>query len=143
MSSNSRFLEVAELVSTWSKDPSTKIGAVITDSNRRILSTGYNGFPRGFQDSEDRLNDRETKYRYTIHAEMNAIFNAAFNGVPLEGTTIYIHGLPCCTECAKGMIQAGISRVVMNGDRNNPRWKESTDFALSLLEEAGIEYEFV
>ena len=76
-----RFLEIAKEVSTWSKDPSSKIGAVIVDSNtKQIISQGYNGFPRGIVDNLEVLNNRELKYKYVIHAEINAIFNALYNG---------------------------------------------------------------
>ena len=77
-----RFLEMAKVVSTWSKDPSTKVGTVAV-RNRTVIAQGYNGFPRGIKD-DDRYNDREIKYKFIVHSEMNAIYNAAQNGVSLE-----------------------------------------------------------
>ena len=76
-----RFMQMAKEISNWSKDPSRKIGAVAIDENRRILSTGYNGFPAGIDDSFDRLNDRDKKYKYVTHAEKNCIYNACLNGI--------------------------------------------------------------
>src|SRR6056297_1129882 len=86
-----RFLDMAELVATWSKDPSTKIGAVCVEpQSKRILSMGYNGFPRGIADLDWRYEDKEVKYSLVVHAEANAIYNATSNGVSLEGSTIYV-----------------------------------------------------
>ena len=138
-----RFLEIAKEVSTWSKDPSSKIGAVIVDSNtKQIISQGYNGFPRGIVDSIEILNNRELKYKYVIHAEINAIFNALYNGSSVKGSTIYVHGLPVCSECAKAIIQTGIKHVVYDS-KPKEQWKESSDFALKLLSEANIIVTFV
>lgn len=104
-----RFLKLAEHVSYWSKDPSTKVGAVIVDKHNRVVGMGYNGFPRGVMDHEERYADRPTKYKYVVHAELNAILNAA---VPVDGATIFTYPFAPCTECAKAIIQAGIDRVV-------------------------------
>lgn len=134
-----RFIELANLVSTWSKDPSTKIGAIAVDSERRILSTGYNGFPRNIEDSTERLYLRETKYKYIVHAEMNVIYNASHSGVSLHGSTIYVSGLPPCMNCGLGIIQAGVKNVVYGFPDEIPsRWLQSTRDSLSLLQEAGV-----
>lgn len=138
-----RYMEMACAVSTWSKDPSSKIGAVAVGSKGEVLSTGYNGFPRGIRDSEDRLNDRETKYKYIVHAEMNAIYNATYNGVSLDGSTLYISGLPCCAQCALGVIQVGIKRVVMKANLHNEKWFQSWLVTQKLFLEAGIKWEFI
>ena len=106
-----RFLELADTIRKWSKDPSRKIGAIAV-RDRKILATGYNGFPKGIEDTAERYNNREIKYRYVVHAEMNCIYNAAANGISLKDSTLYIHGLPVCGDCALGIIQAGVSRVV-------------------------------
>ena len=111
-----RFMRLAREISTWSKDPSSRIGAVIVNSDRRILATGYNGFPKGIHDSEERLNDREQKYPRIVHAEMNALMNALYSGVSVKDATIYVYGLPVCPECTKSIIQAGIKRVVVSPD---------------------------
>ena len=99
------YLRLAEHISGWSKDPSTKCGAVAIGNRQQILSVGFNGFPRGVEDSESRLNDRPTKYSLMVHAEMNCIYNATLNGVSLDGADLYVYGLPVCAECAKGIIQ--------------------------------------
>ena len=139
---NKRYIDMAYLVATWSKDPSSKIGAVAVSPKGQVLSTGYNGFPRNIEDSHDRLHDRELKYKYIVHAEMNAIYNATYNGVSLDGSTLYVSGLPCCNQCALGIIQVGIKRVVMEGDVTNDRWAESWALTKQLFEEAGVEWEF-
>jgi dCMP deaminase len=120
-----RYLELAKHISTWSKDPSTKIGAVAIAKNGQVLSQGYNGFPRGVNDDPKRLNDREQKLQRVVHAEMNVIYNASLHGVSLAGSTLYVYGLPCCSDCAKGVIQVGFKRVVMPKQVQTDRWKES------------------
>jgi len=138
-----RYLEMAKGVASWSKDPSSKIGAVAIGNKGQVLATGYNGFPRGIEDSNDRYNNRETKYKYIVHAEMNCIYNATYNGVSLDGATLYVYGLPCCSDCAKGVIQVGINRVVMP-DRDYPdHWCESFELSRTMFIEAGVEYEFI
>ena len=139
---DNRYMDMAMLVATWSKDPSSKIGAVAVNEKGQILTTGYNGFPRGIDD-DDRLNDRPVKYKYIVHAEQNAIYNATYNGVSLHGSTMYVAGLPCCSDCAKGIIQVGVRRVVMNGDPLNGRWAESTRLTLDMFKESGVEWEFI
>lgn len=121
-----RFVNLAREISTWSKDPSTQIGAIAVDSKRRIIATGYNGFPSGMCDDESLYNNREEKLKRIIHAEMNVIYNAAEHGVSLSGATLYVWGLPVCSHCALGVIQSGISRVVMvNTKPHDERWNES------------------
>jgi dCMP deaminase len=138
-----RFLKFAYETSTWSKDPSTQIGSVIIEPNKRIiLSQGYNGFPRGISDNTDRLINREEKYKYTIHAEMNSIYNASFSGVCLDGAHLYVHGLPVCSKCALGVIQVGIKRVVMYIPSiiKNQTWIDEWEISKELFNEAGIEF---
>lgn len=133
-----RFLRLAKEISTWSKDPSSKIGAVIVDpETRRILSTGYNGFPRGIKD-DDRLLNRDEKYPLIVHAEKNAIYNATWNGVSLKGSTIYVTGLPVCSGCALGIIQVGITRVVCSFSDGNELWDKSFVNTMKYFEEANI-----
>jgi len=138
-----RFLQLSREISTWSKDPSTQVGAVIINEKRRILATGYNGFPRGIYDKQSRLQNRERKYQLVVHAEMNLIYNATYNGVSLDGSTLYVWGLPICSECAKGVIQVGISRVVMPDHDFPKKWKSSWEISRVLFNEAGIKYDFV
>ena len=121
------------------------MGAVLVGNKSQIISQGFNGFPREIEDTADRLNDRTTKNKFVIHAEMNSIYNAIFNGASTEGATIYISGLPCCHECAKGIIQTGISKVVMDSDPESSKspWDESGKLALEMFKEAGVEYVIV
>jgi len=135
-----RFLALARHIATWSKDPSRQLGAVAIGQNRQILATGYNGFPRGIDDDPERYNIREIKYKYVVHAEMNCIYNATENGVSLMDSTIYVHGLPVCSECAKGLIQVGVERVVAFSKDTPAQWLESTELTKELFEEAGILY---
>ena len=136
-----RFLRLAKEVSTWSKDPSTQIGAVIVNDERRVLATGYNGFPKGIEDTPERYADKEVKYDTVIHAEMNAIYNATYNGISLKDSTIYVFGLPVCHDCARGIIQVGIKRVIMAADNIPEKWIQSFSKSLNLFVEAGIETE--
>ena len=135
-----RFMRLAREISTWSKDPSSKIGAVIVNEDRYILSTGYNGFPRGVNDTEERLNDREQKYPRIVHAETNALMNALYNGVCVKGATIYVYGLPICPDCTKLIIQSGIKRVVLSPDPyvNITNWTDKwNDLSKPMFKEVG------
>lgn len=132
-----RFLELAKLVATWSKDPSTKVGAIVVDDQRRVVGLGYNGFPRRVADTDARLDNRPVKYAYMVHAESNALMNAART----QGCTLYVT-FPPCNECAKQIIQLGIRRVVYWLDRDDPRMKEWSvvgEFAKDMLREAGVQ----
>lgn len=133
-----RFLMMAKELSTWSKDPSKKIGAVAVGKNNNVLATGYNGFPRGIKDVAERLNNREEKYKYVVHGEMNCIYNACHSGVSLDGATLYVYGLPVCSECAKGVIQVGIKKVIMQYEDAIPTWEESYKTTSRMFKEAGI-----
>lgn len=133
-----RYLNLAKEISTWSKDPSKKIGAVAVGTKGQVLSQGFNGFPRGIKDSDKRLNVREEKYRYVVHGEMNCIYNACHNGVSLDGATLYVYGLPVCSECAKGVIQVGIKKVIMQYDEEVPTWEESYKITEAMFKEAGV-----
>jgi len=135
-----RFMRLAREISLWSKDPSSKIGAVIVNDERRILATGYNGFPRGIADTEERLNDREQKYPRIVHSEMNALMNALYSGVSVKDATIYVYGLPVCSECTKSIIQAGIKRVVIcYHEFTHERWQNQwRDLSLPMYNEAGV-----
>lgn len=138
---NLNYLDLAKTVSSWSKDPSTKVGAVAVGKHGQILSQGYNGFPRGINDSIDRLTNREEKYKYTVHGEMNCIYNATLNGVSLKDSDLYVHGLPVCSECAKGIIQVGIKRVFTCYPENiTDKWKESGKLTSEMFKESNIEY---
>lgn len=135
-----RYLSIAKDVSNWSKDPSKKIGAITVGSIGQILSQGYNGFPRGINDHDYRLNNRAEKLRYVVHAEMNAIYNATHSGISLNGSTLYVYGLPVCSECVKGVIQVGVKRVVMMCEEKTifGPWGESWKLSSEMLDEAEI-----
>lgn len=133
---DARFMALAEYVAFWSKDPSTKVGAVLVGVDRREIAVGYNGFPPGISD-DDRLNDRLVKYQLMQHAERNVLDNARFI---VDGATLYCTQPPCL-ECAKSLVSRGISRVV---SRHHPpvekgRWTETLPVSMDLLSEAGIE----
>lgn len=138
-----RFTRVAQEISAWSKDPSKQIGAVAVNDDRRILATGYNGFPKGIEDIPERYEDRSIKYDLVVHAEMNCIYNATYNGVSLDGATLYVHGLPVCSDCAKGIIQVGIKKVIMPLAEYPDRWLESFAYSSELFSEAGVDYGFI
>lgn len=142
---NNRYLDMARLVGSWSKDPSSKIGAVAVGEYGQILSTGYNGFPRRLSDTAERLDNREVKYKYVVHAEMNIVYNASLNGVSLKGSTVYVDGLPCCSDCAKGLIQAGVDRIVVRlaDIRKSDVWRESWRLSHSMFTEAGVKVEIM
>ena len=134
---NHRFLSLADLVGSWSKDPSTKVGAVIVDDKNRVISVGYNGYPHGVEDSG--LDDRNLKLLKTIHAEENALL---FANKSVEGCILYVSPLLPCGMCMAKIIQSGITRIVARvpkEDGRESRWKLSNDVALNMAEEVGIE----
>lgn len=135
-----RFLNLAKHISGWSKDPSSKIGAVIVDGNRRIISTGYNGFAVGVDDSEERLENRDIKYKIVLHAEENAIL---FSKQNLAGCSLYVSGLPPCAHCASLIIQTGISKVYAWKQDIPERWQESVALTKKIFEEAGVTLTFI
>ena len=135
-----RFLEMAKLVASWSKDPSTQVGAIAV-RNRTVIAQGYNGFPRGVDDHELYYLNKAIKYRRIVHAEMNAIYNAAENGVSLRDSTIYTVGLPVCHDCAKGLIQVGIKRVVTPEIETPERWLKSLSLTEEMFKEADIAWD--
>ena len=121
------YMEVATLVSSMSKDESMKVGAVLVTPNNTIASTGFNGFPRGVDESEcpERL-ARPEKYQWTEHAERNAVYNAALNGVKTQYSTAYCTS-GVCHDCARAFIQAGVQEVYIPIKNNDPffekRWE--------------------
>jgi dCMP deaminase len=134
------FLEMASLVAKKSKDPSTKVGAVIVGPEHEVRSTGYNGFPRGIDEYPNSRWERPEKYSWCEHAERNAIYNAAMMGTALKGCTAYIQCTPC-TPCGRALIQAGIKEVVISKDNpfsERSDWKDDTDFCIDMLKEAGV-----
>jgi dCMP deaminase len=133
-----RYLDLAKYISTWSKDPSTKCGSVITDKYNRIISTGFNGFPQGIQD-DARLKDRDTKYEMIVHAEQNSIL---FAKQDLHGCSIYTWPYQPCSVCAAVIVQAGIQRVV-SPQISAKRWEASFKLANDMFKEANIETTYI
>jgi len=131
-----RFMDLAKMVASWSKDPSTKVGSVIVDRYNRVVSLGYNGFPRQVDDSPEWYNNREFKYAAVIHAEENAIL---FSQRDLTGCTIYVVFHPC-SNCAAKIIQCGIKRVVIlkSTSEQIERWGKSFEVAKILFSNAGV-----
>jgi dCMP deaminase len=133
-----RFLELAQHISTFSKDPSTKVGAVIFDDNNRVISMGYNGLPQKISDTDQRYDNRELKYKIIIHAEMNAIL---FSKKDLTNCSIATWPFLSCSNCTSAIIQAGIKRIISPKlpVELEKRWKESCDLSLDLYREANVE----
>jgi dCMP deaminase len=131
-----RYLELAKHISGWSKDPSSKVAAVIVDELGRVVP-GYNGFPRALSDSEALYANRTAKLQRVIHAEMNAIMNAQGS---VRGMTMYVSTFAPCARCAAHVIQAGIARLVYEVPDEVPeRWREDMEAALAMLAEAGVQ----
>jgi len=131
------FLAIAKEMSKRSKDPSTKVGAVIVGSDNEVRSLGYNCFPRGVCDGAPGRLERPEKYSWLEHSERNAIFNAARVGIPLKGCRMYITWLPCA-DCARAIIQSGIEQLVVEDLSVPERWRQSFLVSLVMLCEAGI-----
>lgn len=154
------FIGMAEHVAKKSKDRSTKVGVVVVGPDHEIRSTGFNGFPRGcleevelgtlFPEANEKIearHQRPLKYAWTEHAERNAIYHAARIGVSLKGCTMYFNYEPIpCTDCARAIIQAGITRLV---GYNRPfpgkgsHWEEDGKISREMLQEAGVKIEII
>lgn len=135
-----RFLDMAKLVSTWSRDPSTKCGAVIVRPDKTVASVGFNGFPKGCDDDPAIYADREQKYSRVVHAEQNALLHA---GESVKGYTMYTYppGFgPSCDRCSAHIIQAGISRVIYFKDESDfaSRWRQPAEAGLKMYGEASV-----
>jgi dCMP deaminase len=135
---DARFLHLADHIARWSKDPSTQVGCVVVGPDREIRSTGFNGFPRGIEDTAERLHDREQKYPLVCHAEENAIMHAARIGVALKSCIAYVTWPPC-TRCARSLIQAGVDEVIYPAGIDIPdRWFEDFELSSTMFREAGV-----
>jgi dCMP deaminase len=131
-----RFIELARFVADWSKDPSTKVGAVIVRPDRTVAALGFNGFPRGVLDHSERYDDRPTKYEMVVHAELNSILNTRES---LEGYTLYVTPLPPCSQCAAAIIQRGITRVVILAKKDlPPNWAEKWAVSKTMFAEVSV-----
>lgn len=137
-----RFFFLARLAGSWSKDPSTKVGAVLVDEKKIVCGIGYNGFPRGVTDNPEMYEDRELKYKMIVHAEMNAILNASKS---VEGSALFLWPFMSCSRCACSVIQAGISSVYYPVHQPGSefravqdRWKEDNELAVLMFIQAGV-----
>jgi dCMP deaminase len=138
-----RFLGLAAHISDWSKDPSTHVGAVLVNNLKQVVGMGYNGFARGITDTDERLNNRELKYKLVVHAEVNAILQA---GHAARNSVLYVYPSfmipPICHDCCKAAIQAGIQGIVgFIPDEIDPRvqrWKDSIAISKGMWEEVGL-----
>lgn len=137
---DNRFLQLAEHVSAWSKDPRTKVGAVVVNQHKQVIGLGFNGFPRGVFDSDLRYENRETKLLLVAHAEQNALDNCFTDP---RGSTIYTTLYPCY-HCAKGIIQRGVQRIVTRPfDRSRCGAPLHLDVSEVMFKEAGVEICFI
>ena len=144
---NYRYMEIAMHISTWSKDPSTKVGCVVVGPDKEIRSQGYNGFPRGVDDTKEYRQIRPTKYAFYEHSERNAVYNACSFGASLKGCTMYVT-MPPCADCARAIIQSGIKKVYFmkrpetdNKVDSPNNWRETVKDSFDMFDEAGVEYE--
>lgn len=134
---------MARHAATRSKDRSTKVGCVIVGPDNDIRSTGYNSFPRGIDDANELRHERPEKYKWTEHAERNAIYSAARTGTPLNGCRAFLPWFPCM-DCARALVQAGIVEVVgIKPDTSDPTWGADFARAETLFAEAGVNVRFV
>lgn len=136
------FMDIALRTAELSKDPGSKVGAVIVGNNKEILAVGYNGFPMKVNDIEPARYERPTKYLFTEHAERNAIFHGARRGISLSGTKLYTTLFPCA-DCARAIIQVGIEEIYfLDGIEKTLKnvWEESFNAATTMLKEADVAF---
>ena len=137
-----RFMRLAQYIAQWSKYPGRKTGAIVVGPKNIILSTGYNGLPRGVNDDVGERYSKDVKYKWTEHAERNAIYNAP---VSLDGYRMYVNWFPCM-DCARAIVQSGITELIARSPNlNDPDWGHDFELALELFAEVGIKvcyYEF-
>ena len=138
------FINIAHQIKLKSKDQKTHIGVVIVGKDNEIVSTGYNSFPRGINDDLQERQERPEKYYWFEHAERNAIYNAARIGVSTLNTTMYMTCDISCADCARGIINAGISKIVFSKSNKpwNTIWKDSAERSIQMFKEAGIDVKY-
>jgi dCMP deaminase len=140
-----RFMLLAHQIARWSKEKGRRVGAVIVGPDKEIRSTGFNGLPRGVRDDVEARHSRATgaKYLWSSHAERNAIYNAARIGVPLKGCIMYVPWFPC-VECAKAIIQSGISELVAyEPDFSEPKWGIEFQVVQEMFSEADLKVRYI
>lgn len=135
---NEYFMHLAEQIALKSKDEKTQLGAVIVGPDHEIRATGYNSFPRGINDNVSERQVRPEKYKWFEHSERNAIYNAARHGASLNGCILYCAWLPC-TDCARAIIQVGITKIVVRSFEIPPRWVGDMTTSITMLKEAKVE----
>jgi dCMP deaminase len=137
------YMKQVYLTAERSKDPSTKIGSVLV-KEKNIIGTGYNGFARKVLDLPERYNDKETKYKFVVHSEANAILTCARLGISTLNSILYTQAFPC-NECMKSIIQGGIKKIVIHKQwpNMNSKWIESMEISKIMMEESGIEFELL
>jgi len=138
------FINIAEQVKLKSKDEKTQIGVVVVGKDNEIVSTGYNSFARGINDDISERQDRPEKYFWFEHAERNAIYNAARIGVSTLGTTMYMTCGMSCSDCARAIINSGVSKIVLRKGKGakGDKWDESSIRSMKMFEEAGVIVEY-
>jgi dCMP deaminase len=133
---HTRFLALAAHVAQWSRDPDRKVGAVIVRPDKTIASLGFNGFPRGVADDDDRYQNKELKRELVMHAETNALLHAR---EPVAGYVLYVWPLLPCARCSAAIIQAGITHVVtVPLDKDTSNWAKTGALGIDMMREAGI-----
>lgn len=129
-----RYICMAELISTWTKDKSRGVGAVIVNGKNRVVSIGFNGFPTGIKDDIEERHLKPIKYKFTEHAERNAIYNTTSS---LNGCKIYVTLFPC-PDCARAIIQTGIVEVVCPYINELDNWCDDFKISKEMFEEVSI-----
>lgn len=143
MTWDNRWIDMAQLVASWSKDRSRKTGAIIVDARNVLVAVGWNGFPRGLDDEAPARHERPAKYQWTEHAERNAVYNAAAKGISTAGCRMYLSWYPCA-DCARAIIQSGISSLVaVEPDWSDPKWAADFKTVKEMLDEAGVACRFL
>lgn len=135
------FVEMARLAATRSKDPNTRIGAVIVGPDNEVISTGYNSFVRGLNDNVPARSERPEKYFWYEHAERNAIYSAARHGVPLKGCRMFLSCWTPCTDCMRAIIQSGIKEIILgtrDGVSGQSKWVEEARRSKEMADETGV-----
>jgi dCMP deaminase len=130
-------MNLAKATALKSKDPSTKLGAIIVGPKHEIRATGFNSFPTGINDDVPERKVRPEKYKWVEHAERNAIYCAARHGASLEGCTLYCEWPPC-TDCARAIIQVGIIKIIVNSFDIPKRWQLDMNTSITMLKEAKV-----
>lgn len=130
-----RFLNLCRMVASWSKDPSTQVGAIAIGAAKQVVAEGYNGLPRGVKDIPERYSERPAKYDWIVHAEANLVAHAARS--VLAGTTVYVTHC-CCSQCAALLINAGVASVVIDATTRTNMPPEKFEIARQMFNESGV-----